>query len=192
MTTNVLITGVGGQGTVLASRLIAAAAMRRGYDVRTAETIGMAQRGGGVVSHTRIGGNIHSPLIPMGRAHAMIALEPAEAYRNIGFLSPGGTLIVCDVPVMPAGAASYDAGAVIDYLRETVSKTTVIDGRPLMEISPKTLNVAMLGAAAECGVFPFRKETLLTIISEMPRFKDENLRAFTEGGKAYAAYIGKY
>jgi len=190
MTVNILITGVGGQGTVLASRLIAAAAMRRGYDVRTAETIGMAQRGGSVVSHTRIGNNIHSPLIPMGKAHAMIALEPAEAYRNLDFLSPGGKLIVCDVPVMPAGAASYDADAVADYLKSVIPNTVVIKGRA-MDISSKTLNVAMLGAAAESVVFPFETSALLEVISEM-RFKDENLRAFAEGGKKYATYIGKY
>ncbi len=77
MAQDILITGVGGQGTVLASRLIAACAMAEGQFVRTAETIGMAQRGGSVVSHVRIGAADRSPLIPLGGADLIIAFEPA-------------------------------------------------------------------------------------------------------------------
>ena len=87
MKVNIMIAGVGGQGTVLASKLIAAAAMKQGFDVRTTETIGMAQRGGGVVSHIRMGENIFSPLIPPGKADVLIAFEPAEAVRQLPFLS---------------------------------------------------------------------------------------------------------
>ena len=85
--TNLLIAGVGGQGTVLASKLIAAAAMNKGLDVRTTETIGMAQRGGSVVSHVRMGRNVHSPLIRPKRAQAIIGFEPAEAVRILHYLS---------------------------------------------------------------------------------------------------------
>ena len=81
MTKNVLLCGVGGQGTVLASRLIALAAMEKGMEARGAETIGMAQRGGSVVSHVRIGGEIYSPMIPHKGADVMIGFEPAEAVR---------------------------------------------------------------------------------------------------------------
>lgn len=99
--TNVLISGVGGQGTVLASKLIAAAAMAKELDVRTTETIGMAQRGGSVVSHVRIGQNINSPLIPQRAAHAVIGFEPAEAVRVLPYLSADGLMIVCDKAMKP-------------------------------------------------------------------------------------------
>ena len=78
MELNVLLAGVGGQGTVLASRLIAQAAMDKGFFARTAETIGMAQRGGCVVSHVRVGEEVYSPLIPLGTADLLIGFEPGE------------------------------------------------------------------------------------------------------------------
>jgi len=196
MTFNILITGVGGQGTVLASRLIAAAAMKRGLDVRTTETIGMAQRGGSVVSHTRIGESIYSPLIPVGAAHAMLALEPAEALRSLRYLRADATMIVCDIAIKPAAdmrsAELYDAGAVLNYLKTQITDTIVINGRPLKERSAKTFNVALLGAAVERGIFPFAPEAMLEAISEMPRFKDENITAFENGRRTYDASIGKH
>ena len=89
MNKDILLCGVGGQGTVLASKLIAAAAMREGHTVHSAETIGMAQRGGSVTSHIRIGEDIGSPLIPFGAADMILAFEPAEAVRNLHYLKPG-------------------------------------------------------------------------------------------------------
>ena len=86
MNKDILICGVGGQGTVLASKLIAAAAMNCGNTVHSAETIGMAQRGGSVTSHVRIGGNAFSPLIPKGSADILLAFEPAEAVRILSYL----------------------------------------------------------------------------------------------------------
>ena len=94
MTKNVLLCGVGGQGTVLASRLIALAAMEKGMEARGAETIGMAQRGGSVVSHVRIGGEIYSPMIPHKGADVMIGFEPAEAVRCLPYLKKGGCVAV--------------------------------------------------------------------------------------------------
>ena len=86
MSKSVILCGVGGQGTVLASKLISYAAMAKGEEVRSAETIGMAQRGGSVTSHVRIGEGAFSPLIPKGKADVMIAFEPAEAVRNLSYL----------------------------------------------------------------------------------------------------------
>ena len=90
MNKNILICGVGGQGTVLASRIIAASAMNMGEKVMSAETIGMAQRGGPVTSHVRIGNDVFSPLIPFGQADMILAFEPAEAVRNLKYLKRGG------------------------------------------------------------------------------------------------------
>jgi indolepyruvate ferredoxin oxidoreductase beta subunit len=114
--TNCLIAGIGGQGTILAARLIGGAAMAAGLSVRGSETIGMAQRGSGVVSHVRMGGAIFSPLIPLGEADVLIAFEPGEAVSAARFLAPGGVAVVCDRPVMPsdttsAGAAGGSIGA---------------------------------------------------------------------------------
>jgi len=182
-----MIAGVGGQGSVLASRLVAEAAMRRGCDVRTTETIGMAQRGGSVVSHVRIGDSstVHSPLIPPGKAHALIAFEPAEAVRQLPFLADGGKLIVCDSAVMPvAGALSgqtYNARTVIAYIKSKYPKALIINGQPLRAYSAKTLNVALLGAAAQAGAFPFGAGELLAIVSEMARYREQNIKSFEMG-----------
>ncbi|MBQ9069166.1 MAG: 2-oxoacid:acceptor oxidoreductase family protein, partial [Eggerthellaceae bacterium] len=90
---NVLIAGVGGQGSVLAAKILAQAAMEKGWQVRTAETIGMAQRGGNVLSHVRMGNlgeEVHAPLVPQGAADCVIALEPGEGLRALPFLAPEG------------------------------------------------------------------------------------------------------
>ena len=190
---NCMIAGVGGQGTVLASKLIAAAAMKRGYDVRTTETIGMAQRGGSVVSHVRIGENICSPLIPPGAAQALIAFEPAEAVRQLPYLCAGGLLIVCGSAVKPIaapGAAPYEAAAMIAYLKANVPKLIAVDGRRLEQCA-KTLNTALLGVAAHSGIFPFDADALKEVIPEMlpQRFWDVNLRSF-ELGRTCHEHIG--
>lgn len=98
---NCLLAGVGGQGTVLASRLLAQAALEMGESARTAETIGMAQRGGCVVSHVRIGGERTGPLIPRGLADVLIGFEPGEAARCLAYLRPDGLLISAVRPVQP-------------------------------------------------------------------------------------------
>ena len=186
---NILISGIGGQGTVLASKLIAGAAIKCGLDVRTTETIGMAQRGGSVVGHTRIGDNIFSPLILPGNADLLIAFEPSEAVRQLPFLSPEGTLIVCSNGVKPImdvlSAQTYEAGELINYITANVTKAIIIPGQPIIEKYAKMLNVALLGVAAQSGVFPFDIEALKETISEMPKFKDENLTAFEIGRRLY-------
>ena len=94
MAKNILICGVGGQGTVLAAKVLSQAAISGGEHVLSAETIGMAQRGGSVTSHVRIGEGIFSPLIPKGQADIIISFEAAEAVRNIEYLKADGTVIV--------------------------------------------------------------------------------------------------
>jgi indolepyruvate ferredoxin oxidoreductase beta subunit len=168
-----MIAGVGGQGTVLASKLIAAAAINKGFDVRTTETIGMAQRGGSVFGHVRIGENIFSPIIPVGRADALIGFEPAETVRQLPFLRKDGSVIV------------YNSGNrdMLQYLKENVHKLTVIEARRMTAHSVKTLNVFLLGAAVQSGILPFDADTLRQVLTEMlpERFLEMNLKAF-EGG----------
>ncbi|MBQ9060873.1 MAG: indolepyruvate oxidoreductase subunit beta [Firmicutes bacterium] len=157
MVRSCLLCGVGGQGTVLASRIIAAAAMDNGLSAKTAETIGMAQRGGSVVSHVRIGRSVASPTIPMGGADVLLGFEPGEAAANLSYLKPGGTLIVCRQEVTPVTAAlglsGYNGSDCLDYLLEQVPKCYIIDGEEICKAcgSPKVLNVAIVGALCASG-----------------------------------------
>lgn len=154
---NIMITGVGGQGTVLAAKLLAQAAEARNWRVRTAETIGMAQRGGSVVSHVRLANQgescIDAPLIARGEADLIIAFEPAEAVRCLGYLRPGGALVSATSSVQPVTAAlsreAYSAEPFLDYLKQAVPGCLLVDNAALIEQigSPKALNVALLASA---------------------------------------------
>jgi indolepyruvate ferredoxin oxidoreductase beta subunit len=162
---NILLAGVGGQGTVLASKILARCAMDRGWPVRTAETIGMAQRGGSVVSHVRIGDGAYAPLIPKGAADVLIGFEPAEAARHIDFLKDGGTVIVSDRAVVPASSslskADYNAKEMIDFLQKSVKNVILVRAFEVEKAaSPRALNIALLGAAAASGALGFTKADL--------------------------------
>ena len=131
MRKNIILCGVGGQGTVLASRLISAAAMAKGIPVLSAETIGMAQRGGSVFSHLRMGEGIYCPMIAPGEADLIIGFEPGEAVRMLPFLKPGGTVIVSDRAVMPVTASldgsDYGAARMLDFLSSRVQDLRISD-----------------------------------------------------------------
>ncbi|MCB6993114.1 indolepyruvate oxidoreductase subunit beta [bacterium 210820-DFI.6.37] len=184
-----LLCGVGGQGTVLASRIIAAAAMEKGLRAKTAETIGMAQRGGSVVSHVRTGRNIASPMIPYGRADILIGFEPGEAVVNLKYLKPGGTLIVCEQEVKPVtaslGQSAYSGEDCIQYLKKTVEKCYVIDGEAICEAcgSPKVLNVAVVGALCASGEMELSLEEVEAAlkIKLKPRLVEMNRKALRMG-----------
>lgn len=188
MSTNVILAGVGGQGAVLASKLLARAAMGRGLPVKTAETIGMAQRGGSVFSHVRMGEGVGSPLVGRGRADAIVAFEPAEAVRQLPFLRPGGMVVTSDAPVIPASASTggpaYDLSAIMSYLRERVGeKNLVVVDAVAAEAALDTaraLNVVLLGAAARSGALgPVTVDDLVSAVraSVKPAFVDLDVRA---------------
>lgn len=185
MVTSCLLCGVGGQGIVLASKLIAASAMEKGMLVRTAETIGMAQRGGCVVSHVRYGDKVNSSMIPVGGADVIIAFEPAEAVRNLAYLKKNGTVIVNKKAVMPVtaslGGSSYSGEEMLDYLRKNVKNLVVADGdRICAECgSPKVLNVALLACAANSGALGISVDELKNAIGNRvnPKFRELNFKA---------------
>ena len=186
MSDSIVLCGVGGQGTILASKLLAAAAMSKGLPVKTAETIGMAQRGGSVFSHVRIGDGAVSPLIGRGRADLIIAFEPAEAVRQLPFLREGGTVVVSTRPIIPVsatiGGPAYDLAAVMAYLRERVGeKLVVVDADAAAEAlgSAKCLNVVLLGAAVRTGVLALTADDIRSAIAaRLPeRFHELNFRA---------------
>ncbi|MGI5893115.1 MAG: indolepyruvate oxidoreductase subunit beta [Candidatus Merdivicinus sp.] len=189
---NCILAGVGGQGTVLASKLIAQCAMERGEFVRTAETIGMAQRGGCVVSHVRVGKDAYSPLLPLGSADLLIAFEPAEAVRTLPYLKKGGTVVVSTSPVQPVTVSlsgkSYDASAMLAYLRQSCEKVVGVDTAGICKEcgSQKVANVALLGAAAASGALGVTPEELESAITRrLPeKFLEMNRRALYAGAKA--------
>ncbi|HPE95660.1 MAG TPA: indolepyruvate oxidoreductase subunit beta [Bacillota bacterium] len=181
---NILLAGVGGQGTVLASKLIAKCALAHGTPAHTAETIGMAQRGGCVVSHVRLGENCFSPLIPLGQAHTLIAFEPAEAVRCLPYLREDGNVIVSNTAVKPVTDAlkpSYDAEAMLRFLQSTPYRVHVVDGVNICcECkTTKVLNIALLGAAAKLGLIGVSAAELEAIIdTEMKeKFREMNKKA---------------
>lgn len=189
MRKNILLCGVGGQGTVLASKLIAQAAMAKGLDAHSAETIGMAQRGGAVVSHVRFGENIHSPLIPYGQADVIIGFEPGEAVRMLPYLKQDGYVIVCPDAIQPVtaslGIGRYDGETMVPYLRQVVKNLMVVDGKAICEQcgSPKVLNTALLGAAAASGMLGITLEEMEGAIkSRVPeKLQEMNRRALYLG-----------
>lgn len=165
---NIMITGVGGQGTVLAAKVLAQAAETRNWRVCTAETIGMAQRGGSVVSHVRLANQdeprIDAPLIAHGEADLIIAFEPAEAVRCLGYLRPGGALVSATSSVQPVTAAlsrdAYSSKPFLEYLRQTVPNCLLVDDTALIKQigSSKALNVALLASAVAISDLGFTVE----------------------------------
>lgn len=189
MRQDILIAGVGGQGTVLASRLIAAAAMAQGAFVRTAETIGMAQRGGSVVSHVRIAAEELSPLIPLAKADLIIAFEPAEAVRSLERLAPGGRCIVNTKPIYPISVtlqgASYPLAEIQSHIQKQAPDSFFLDASALAQKAggEKALNIVLLGAAIGFGLLPISLEQMAdTIAQTVPtRFQEMNQRALQAG-----------
>lgn len=182
---NILLCGVGGQGTVLASKLLAAAAMARDIPVMSAETIGMAQRGGSVFSHLRMGGELYSPMIAKNSADIIIGFEPAETVRMLPYLKKDGYVVTSSKPIVPATSSlkgsAYNGADMIDYLREQVKNLTVVDAESACrEIgSAKVLNMVLLGAAIRTGVLDLTEDDIKRAVDTMvnPKFRELNFEA---------------
>ncbi|RLG57034.1 MAG: indolepyruvate ferredoxin oxidoreductase subunit beta [Candidatus Hydrothermarchaeota archaeon] len=184
---SIIITGVGGQGILLASNVLGKAAIYEGYNVIGSETHGMAQRGGSVVSHVRIG-NVFSPLIPKGKADYMLAFEPLEALRNAEFLNEKSIAIVNTYPIIPTTLRGevwkYPKVEKILTELKKFSEVMAINASELARKagSIKTLNVVMLGALASTN-FPLSEENLKRAIREIvpPKTIEINMKAFELG-----------
>ena len=192
MNVSIMLSGVGGQGTILASKLIAQAAMEKGLSARTAETIGMAQRGGCVVSHVRIGEEIHSPMIPIKGADLILGFEPAEAVRCLPYLKEGAAVVVSAKEVKPVTAAlggtDYRAQDMLDFLRQKVGNVVVVDTEAICREcgSAKVLNTALLGAAAATGKLGLTPEEIEGALKKrLPeKLIPMNLQALRAGAQA--------
>ncbi|WP_292375943.1 indolepyruvate oxidoreductase subunit beta [Methanosarcina sp. UBA411] len=183
---DLLITGVGGQGAILASDIIGKAAVTAGLPIRAAETHGMAQRGGSVVNHIRVGKDYGS-MIPKKGADLLLALEPMEAIRYLDFLKDGGIIIVNTHPIIPvtvtAGLTKYpEVSDIIDVLSEKYIVKAFNANELAFEAGNRlAMNVVMVGAVS--GYLPISKETLLDSVKALVPQKtiEINLRAFEAG-----------
>lgn len=189
---NILLVGVGGQGTVLAAKVLAQAAQSKGWQVRTAETIGMAQRGGSVVSHVRMGSEgepVHAPLVAPGTADVIVAFEPGEAVRSLGYLKPNGTVVSAAEMVQPVTAAlssaPYRSEDVIAGLKAALdaagAKLELVDAAPILDAlgNRRALNTVLLTAAVASGAVLLSVGELKKAIAACvnPRFIEMNLAA---------------
>ena len=189
--TNILIVGVGGQGTLLTSRILAQVAVDLGYDVKVSEIHGMAQRGGSVVSQVRYGEKIYSPIISKGDADIILAFEKLEAARWLDYLKPDGMIIINDdrvdpLPVM-SGKLKYPED-IDQRIASLVEKTLVVDASSIaMECgNVRAANVVMVGILAAAMGFP--QEEVEKAIQAMvpPKALDINLKAFKKGHNLYS------
>lgn len=186
---NILICGVGGQGTILASYVLGNAALKEGLKVRLGEIHGMAQRGGSVVSHVRMGDEVYGSVIPLEKADVIIAFEPLEALRNISSLKKGGKVILNTERMNPIsvslGESEYPQ---IEEIISTLSEKGKVYSFNATEIAKKignqvTMNMVMIGALSFLET-PIKNETLLETINLVLGKKAElNIKAFEAGRK---------
>lgn len=187
-TTNIMIVGVGGQGTLLASRILGGAVIRAGYDVKVSEVHGMSQRGGSVVTYVKYGEKVYSPIIDRGEADIILAFELLESYRALPNLKKGGKIVVNDQKINPmpviTGAAEYPEDILVK-LREKAD-VTALNALAMAEQagSIKTVNVVLIGVMARNTAIPY--ETWVETVRETvpPKFLEVNLRAFDLGYQA--------
>lgn len=185
MTKKIMIVGVGGQGTLLASRILGNTVINEGYDVKVSEVHGMSQRGGSVVTYVKFGDEVYSPIIDKGEADIILAFEMLEAYRAVPFLKKGGKLIVNtqEIDPMPVitGAMKYPE----NIAEKLKAKTDValVDALSLAQKAGniKAVNVVLIGVMAKSTDIAYEKwiETIKNTVPE--KFLDVNLEAFNLG-----------
>lgn len=190
MNRNILIVGVGGQGTLLASVLLGNLALLKGYDVKLSEVHGMSQRGGDVVTHVKISDSkVASPLIEKGEADIIIAFEKLEAYRWLPYLKKGGAMYVNMQQIMPMpvilGQVEYPEG-IDETIAASAGRFVNFDALTIAEEagSSKAVNVVLLGAAS--ADLPFSDEEWMQVIEAYvkPQFVELNKAAFAKGRQA--------
>jgi len=193
---NMLLVGVGGQGTILASNILAELGIKLGYDVKKAEVHGMSQRGGSVISHLRWGLEVFSPIIAKGQADVMVAFEKMEVARYMDILKPEGMVLSNNHAIPPitvsTGASSYPED---EILQAKISKITQnvhwIDGLGIAEElgNVRTENVVLLGALS--SLLDMQSEPWLEVLAARvpPKFIDINREAFSAGRKSIALAV---
>ena len=186
MTKSIMLVGVGGQGTILASKLLTIGLMEAGYDVKMSEIHGMSQRGGSVVTYVKYGDKVHSPTIEKGCADTILAFEKLEALRYVSYLKKGGKMIVNTQQIDPMpviiGAAEYPEN-VLDEMKNIGVDVDSFDAlTPALEAgSAKAVNIVLMGRLAR--QFDIPREKWINAIEKTvaPKFVDMNKKAFALG-----------
>lgn len=182
---NILLVGVGGQGIILASKILSTGLIEAGYDVKMSEVHGMAQRGGSVTTQVRYGEKVHSPIIGQGEADILVSFEEMEAMRWIDHLKPEGKLVINNyrIPSVPIliGEKTYPMG-IKEALSDKID-TVVVEAMEVAEKigNSKTQNIVMLGALV--GALKLDEVNWEQVIGELvkPKFVEINVKAFNEG-----------
>lgn len=176
-----VVAGVGGQGVLFVTRMLALGAQELSGGVLISEVHGMAQRGGSVISHLKIG-DFAGPLVAMGRADLLLSLDPGEAVRNFGFLRPGG------VAVINAPDAGFLSAQALEALAAHGVRLICLDAAGLARAAgaAKGLNLALLAGAAAAGALPFPAATLKRVVMEAspPARQKDNQRLWESGSHA--------
>ncbi len=189
MRNSIIIVGVGGQGTLLASKILSLAAQERGLFVRTSETIGMAQRGGSVSSHVRICAENLSPVIPQRHAELLLGFELSEAARTLGKLAPDAKAVINAEKIVPTNVALkkgvYLEDEYLALINKRVPNALLIKGTPLAVEAgnSRSLNVVMIGAATGAEILPFTEEEMRAALRKAVKEKTlaVNEKAFDLG-----------
>ena len=184
-TVNIMIVGVGGQGTLLASRILGNCVIKEGYDVKVSEVHGMSQRGGSVVTYLKYGEEVFSPIVGKGEADIILAFEELEALRAIPYLKKGGKMIVNTQQINPmpviVGKATYPENIVEKI--EKAGDVIALDALSLAKQSGniKAVNVVLIGVLAKTSGIAYEKwiDTIKTTVPE--KFLEINLKAFDAG-----------
>jgi indolepyruvate ferredoxin oxidoreductase beta subunit len=185
-TKSILLVGVGGQGTILASKILSEGLVRKGYDVKMSEIHGMSQRGGSVTTHVRFGTKVASPVVPEGEADVLVAFEKVEAVRWLKYLKKGGRLVVNNfeiysLPVL-TGAAKYP-DEVVEKLEKEVPGLKIFNAGEIAEAlgNIKAQNVVLLGALVKA--MELEDIDWESVLKELvpPKLLDLNLKAFKAG-----------
>ena len=189
---NIMFTGVGGTGVLTAARILAAAALTEGQNVRMGEIHGMAQRGGAVNCTIRIGEKVHGPIIPTGKADLLLSVEPVEALRNVNRIMPSGTIIVGKYRITPTGVllgrSEYPSDAMILQDLAKFAKVITFDAATLAQESGGilTMNTVLIGAVIGLNLLPIKEKTVISAIKEIlpNRYHAMNIEALKKGKTA--------
>ena len=185
-TTNIMIVGVGGQGSLLASKLLGNLLVDEGYDVKVSEVHGMSQRGGSVVTYVKFGEKVYSPIVDTGECDYLIAFEKIEAARYASYLKEGGKTIVNTQEIEPmpviTGACDYPANALDKLCSLGLSVDSLDALTPAIEAgSAKAVNIILMGRLSKYMDIPEEKWINAIKKSVAPKFVELNLKAFELG-----------
>ena len=188
-TKSIMIVGVGGQGSLLASKLLGRLLLTRGYDIKVSEVHGMSQRGGSVVTYVRYGDKVYSPVIDKGQADCIVSFELLEAARWTEYLKPGGKIIVNTQQINPMpviiGAAQYPEN-LVEKMKAAGIDVDAFDALTLAEQagSSKAVNIVLMGHMSRN--FDFTEEEWMTALEQSvaPKFLEMNKKAFALGRNA--------